>query len=121
MGASFTNLQVFVGDRSSIEVRAEIIEAVRRFVTSSGIFEEILDSEQAEEADRKVIISSPTETERWISVYDQGTENQDDKMLADEARAISTYLKTSVVSVQVYDSDVTYLKLWNSGKLVDQY
>jgi hypothetical protein len=46
MGASFTNLQVFVGDRSSTEVQAEIIEAIRQFVTSSGIFEEILDSER---------------------------------------------------------------------------
>lgn len=118
MGAKFTNLQVFVGSKSSAEAQAEIIEAIRQFISSSGKFEEILDEQQFEDADRKIIIAPPFEDEPWISVYDEAGY---DTLLTDQAKAISSALNTSVVSVQVFDSDVVNLNLLDKGELLDQY
>jgi hypothetical protein len=57
----------------------------------------------------------------WTTVYDEQSESQDDNVLHRLAKALSSKLKTTVIAMMVYDSDIFVYLIYENGKLVDQF
>ena len=110
MGAFFTNVQVFLGDRDPEEARPALAEAVRAEATGAGFVE----VDAGSEADRTVIIGPARG--RFVTVYDEATEDQDLARLEALAMHLSRALATTAVGVLVHDSDVLELRLARLGE-----
>lgn len=57
----------------------------------------------------------------WITVYDEESESQGDKVLRGLAKTLSAKLKTVVISIFVHDSDIFHYLVYEKGELVDQF
>jgi hypothetical protein len=118
LGAFFTNVQARVGDRSPDEARAAVLQAVRGWLAEQGL--ELIDGRAAaEEADRVVLVA-PAGQGRWIGVYDEGTEDQDERVLRGLTERLSA-ATGAAVGVLDHDSDVLRLWLCRDGALVDAF
>ena len=58
---------------------------------------------------------------RWISVYDEAPESQDESTLREVAEHLSATLEHAVITVLVHDSDVLRLSLFEPGGLRAEY
>jgi hypothetical protein len=70
VGAFFTNVQVQVLAGGELKAQKQVLKALRALAKRAGL--EALDADHAHEADRSVVVVSGP---RWISVYDQDTED----------------------------------------------
>lgn len=116
MGAFFTNVQVFRGDAPLEEIQERVHTAVRQWVCS-GSFRE---AAAHEVADRTVLIATSAQ-KKWIAVFDEATETQDQTILASLSQILSQTIGAPAVSVLVHDSGVLDLRLYRDGDLVDTY
>ena len=98
MGAFFTNCQVLVAGSTERTARA-VISALESLADGQNLRL----AEEGEEADHSIAVRT---SERWISVYDEHTESQDERLLTDLAQQLSAATGSYVVSVLVHDSDV---------------
>src|SRR5687768_13393495 len=111
MGAFFTNVQVHTGGRDAEAVRADLAAVVRRAVLAEG-FAEVTDG--SDESDRLVLVG-PVGAGPWVAVFDEDTEDQDERALARLARTLSAAVGGFAVGVLVHDSDVLRLELHSAG------
>jgi hypothetical protein len=112
MGSYFTNVQV----------HARRLDAMARDGVS-GVLRSLLSDEGfvpagGGTADRTILVDAGND---WISVYDEATEEQDQKVLDRLALGLSKLLDTETVAVLVHDSDVLELRLFRSGEAVDRF
>jgi hypothetical protein len=115
MGAFLTNVQVKVVG-SAARTRENVIDAIRDQAWQDGLT--LLDGDAALTADRTVVIGGD---DRWISVYDEATEDQDAEKLTRLATLLSRATGGAAVSVLVHDSDATYLELFFGGVHRDRW
>jgi len=113
MGSFFTSVQVHRGQLSKDAARLRLAEAITGWLAEQGY----RPAGDREAADREVVIPSGGD---WLSVYDSGTEGQDDRLLAALAERASAALGDAV-GVLVHDSDVLTLSLARDGATVDTY
>ncbi|MCE9578436.1 MAG: hypothetical protein K8W52_35245 [Deltaproteobacteria bacterium] len=106
MGSFYTNVQVRTTDQAAVAA------AVQRFAEASGL--DLIDDDAA--ADRTIVIAPAG---AWSAIYDQGTEDQDDRKLAALATAVSAC--GPAVGVLIHDSDVLLLQLCRDGAVIDRY
>ncbi|HND19637.1 MAG TPA: hypothetical protein PLB18_09700, partial [Acidobacteriota bacterium] len=116
MGAFFTNVQVFRGEVPLEEIEEKVSTVVRQWVCS-GSFHEVAAHEVA---DRTVFIAISAE-KKWISVFDEATESQDQATLASLSKTLSQAIGAPTVSILVHGSDVLDLRLYRDGDLIDTY
>ena len=95
MGASLTNYQV--RGKSA----AEVSEAVASLVQSRAYV-------------------SP-EKNGWVTIYDEASDRQDDKIITSMAAGLSKTLNTPVFAFFVHDSDIVVYWLFRNGRLADEF
>ena len=115
MGAFLTNVQVYIGDLEPEVVRARVVNGISRAV-GKGFVPVTGD----EEGDRTVVMG-PMKGRRWITIYDEDTEDQDTQKLERLAKELSKAVSSYAVGVIVHDSDILGLFLYCGGKRVDVY
>lgn len=108
MGSFFTHIQV-QGDQ---------LDAIERVLTEAARADGMRKAEASEKPDRQVVL---VQSPGWVSVYDQATDDQDDKLLSKLTRALSRATGGSAFWAMVHDSDVLMLGLAHAGKEVDTY
>jgi len=116
MGSFFTNLQFFTGSGEKKQMHSKIKEILNTYICSLGFIER----EGNENPDLTVAVSPLTE-KPWISVYDQGTEDQDQKKLYSLLETLTKEISCYGVGITVHDSDVLYMVLYEKGKYIDSY
>lgn len=116
MGAKFTNVQVLCEGADVAAFHARVVAAVRERLGRSGLRE--LAEGDPERAVRTAVIGPPG---RWIAIYDQDTEDLDDRKLEQLAAAISVALAAPSVSVLVFDSDLLALGLFDRGRRIGEF
>jgi len=123
MGSFFTNVQLLRGGRLAGQSRAAVIAVVTDAIKEVALEDGFVLADKAGKADRTVLIGGGhgDSDGRWLTIYDEGTEGQDDKRLDALAGALSAELETSAVTVLVHDSDVLELRLFEDGKRADRY
>jgi hypothetical protein len=57
----------------------------------------------------------------WVSVYDEKSDEQDDRLLRRIAAGLSGALKTAVLAFLVHDSDIAAYWFYHNGQLVDEF
>ncbi len=57
----------------------------------------------------------------WVTVYDEASDEQDERELNRLATAISQKLSTAVFAFLIHDSDVLVYFLYSHGQLIDEY
>ena len=57
----------------------------------------------------------------WTAIFDERADSQDAKEIARIARGLSAKLTTAVFSFLVHDSDIFQYRLYDNGKLIDQF
>jgi hypothetical protein len=77
VGAFFTNVQVRFNQANSNKIRTTISAAIRQGILQQG-FIEMATTEQ--DPDRLVFLG-PAGPEPWVAVYDEATEDQDERGL----------------------------------------
>src|SRR5436190_17693233 len=95
MGSFYTNFQVR-GDSTPA-----VLSALRPLIES------------------RAYVSPPTG--RWITVYDEASDDQDDAIIEEVGTGVSRALKTTVLAFLVHDSDIFRYWLFESGKLIDEF
>ena len=123
MGSFFTNVQLLRGGRLAGQSRAAVIAVVTDAIKEVALEDGFVLADKAGKADRTVLIGGGhgDSDGRWLTIYDEGTEGQDDKRLDALAGALSAELETSAVTVLVHDSDVLEMRLFEDGKRADRY
>ena len=61
------------------------------------------------------------QTNRWVTVYLECTEDQNDKTLRSIATALSRQLKTDAIAFLVHDSDIAAYWLFQNGGEIDEF
>ena len=69
--------------------------------------------------DRTVLVG-PVKDRPWLTVYDEGSEDQDEAIVRALAEQLS-HIAGTAVGVLVHDSDILHLWLCRDGALVDQF
>jgi len=114
MGSFFTNVQLRA-KRDPDQVRARLLQALREHLAREGYAE--LASEEAagegEDADRSILLGPAG---RWIAVYDEESESQDELPLHALAASLSAALETVALAILVHDSEVLRLGLFDTGR-----
>jgi hypothetical protein len=116
MGAFFTNVQLFTSSFEKKEMHAKTIKILRKYIGSLGFFE----TKGSDNPDLTVAVS-PITAKPWISVFDQGTEDQDTKKILTLLKVLTKDLSCTGVGITVHDSDVLSLILYEKGKLLDSF
>jgi len=117
MGAFFTNFQVYRKDGTqAADLIKHILAAIKEEAASSGF----LETKGSAGCERCVLVVS-SKGGRWITVYDQATEDQDEEKISALAKTLSKKLIEFVVSVLVHDSDILHVDLFNDGQRVNVY
>jgi hypothetical protein len=110
MGAFITAVHAKTGTGHNPE---SLTSAIAELMAKSG-FDVVDDGE----ADRTVVIVGPG-ADGWISIYDEGTEGQDERELVALAQLASKVTGAPAITVLVHDSDVLQLGLFESGRRKD--
>lgn len=110
MGTFLSNIQIYAGDESGLEVCSRLVELIREQLSADYV--EVDPSR--EEVDRLIHVGC-VENCRWITLYDDGQ----DTLRA--AQQLSGVLDKAAVSVVLVDSDVLLLNLYEDGEELDAY
>src|SRR5205823_4660728 len=57
----------------------------------------------------------------WVTVYDEASDGQNEKVLRSLGEALSKQLDTVVIACLVHDSDIAMYWLFDRGHLVDEF
>jgi hypothetical protein len=57
----------------------------------------------------------------WVTVYDEASDDQDDRIIDEVGRGLSRALSTSVLAFLVHDSDIFHYWLFQKGELIDEF
>ncbi len=114
MGAFFTNIQLRTSSFDKAEITDKVIEYIRNYNEETGFIK--VDKE--EDADKTIIISLPNDSE-WLSIYDEGMEDQGSRKLNKLSSGLSKQFETTALSILVNDSDSIYVGLNVNGILKD--
>ena len=114
MGAFFTNIQLRTSSFDKAEITDKVIEYIRNYNEETGFIK--VDNE--EDADKTIIISLPNDSE-WLSIYDEGMEDQGSRKLNKLSSGLSKQFETTALSILVNDSDSIYVGLNVNGILKD--
>lgn len=117
MGSFFTNVQVQMPD--GVEP-ADLLDTVTHALTSLAAERGMIPCADASTTADRTVVLRPSEV-GWLSVYDEGTEDQDAQGLDVLARELSRAIGGMAVTVLVHDSDVLQLALFRRGKCLDRY
>jgi hypothetical protein len=120
MGSFFTNVQLRAkGDPD--QVRTRLMQALQAHLAREG-YAELVSEEAAgagdEDADRSILLGPAG---RWIAVYDEESESQDERPLHALAAVLSAALETVALTILVHDSDVLRLGLFEGGRQLGHY
>src|SRR5258706_11059655 len=110
MGLSLACIQIYIGAQSPQILRNTTIEAMRKYVIASAFVETTNDNDP----DRTVDIGS-VENGRWLTLI--GTQGN----LRELSKYLSTVLNARIVFVNLMDSSVLHLRLYEHGEIVDDY
>lgn len=116
MGASLTNVQVYVGRFSPGKAQSTVVAAVCQLLqggTWAGVGRQPREREQ-------LVVVGPAGREPWISVYDE-TPAWEAGRLARLAAGLSAMLGITAVGVRVCDGDLLELRRYHRGALFDTY
>jgi hypothetical protein len=113
MGSFYTNVQVRTQGHQTAASDA-VARALRDWIAGQGY----QPTSKESDADRSVAI---VVGEGWISVYDQGTEDQDLDLLEALACRLSQAAGMPAVGILVHDSDMLELRLCAQGQVRDRY
>jgi hypothetical protein len=91
-----------------------VIDAIKQWLSEQGMTE----SRQGETPDRTVLIGPE---DRWISVYDEATEGQDEEKLHAVAKHLSSVTGGAAITVLVHDSDVLRMGLFENGHPIEEF
>jgi hypothetical protein len=117
MGAFFTNFQVYRKDGTqAADLILHVLAAIKEEAASSGFVE----TKGSAACERSVLVAS-SKGSRWITVYDQATEDQDEKKFSALGQTLSKKLSEFVASVLVHDSDILHVDLFNDGQCVNVF
>lgn len=116
MGSFVNNLQVYRGRNEKAGFKEKIIGIIDRTIRREGLIR----AEEGEEADKTIAIG-PLVEEPWVTILDEACEIGDNKMLEKLACTISLQMKSKVVEVNVYDSDILMLRQFAKGEIYDSY
>ncbi len=95
MGASFTNFQFRSAENTAVAKAVKQLSAARAYVSNAK--------------------------DGWVSVYDEGCENQSGEEITRVAKGLSERLETAVFAFLVHDSDVFQYSVFEKGALRDEY
>src|SRR4051812_47237985 len=114
MGSFLTNVQVKTAGPAK-----DALDRIAELLTVTVGLAGFTPVESATGADRSIVVVAHSGKE-WIGIYDQFSEDQagGHEALAEE---LSRDLKAPVVSVLVHDSDVLNMKLFDSGRTLDDF
>ncbi|MCL4396173.1 MAG: hypothetical protein M1482_15455 [Chloroflexi bacterium] len=112
MGTFLTSVQVRLGDKPRTETRALIIAAVRQRVLEGPYIETT--TEEDHDPDRTVLVG-PLGKAPWLTVIDK-QEN-----LRELAPRLSAVVQGAAVFINLLDSDVVHLRLYEDGAVFDDY
>src|SRR5688572_4075433 len=115
VGAFFTNVQVLVpASLSATDAAAQLDPLIESRAERAGLRR----ASAEETADRHIAIVA---ADRWISIYDEATEDQDEKQLDEWGKQVSKALATAAFTTLVHDSDVLLLHLFDRGRSIDVF
>ena len=114
MGAFFTNIQL----KNTCAKPDELTDKVIAYITKYNLEAGFIRVDNETEADKTVIIL-PSEDLRWISIYDEDTEDQELSKLNKLSNELSKQFKTTSLDILVNDSDSIYLGINVNGILKD--
>jgi hypothetical protein len=117
MGSFFTNVQVQMPP--GVEP-TDLLDTVTHALTSLAAERGMIPCAAASTAADRTVVLRPSER-GWLSVYDEGTEDQDAQGLDVLARELSRATGGMAVTVLVHDSDILRLALFRKGKCLDRY
>ncbi len=96
-------------------MRTAVVEAINALLPDEGYRA----CAEGEEPDREIVIAADDET-RWISIYDQASEDQSG-LHTELAKSLSKTLSAAAVSILVHDSDVLDMTLFENGRTLDEF
>ncbi len=117
MGSFFTNVQVQMPPGVEPIV---LLDTVTHALASLAAERGMIPCAAASTAADRTVVLRPSER-GWLSVYDEGTEDQDVQGLDVLARGLSKAIGGMAVTVLVHDSDILQLALFRKGKCLDRY
>lgn len=110
MGTFLTNIQSISNTLAIDQVRQLVIETIRERMHSLWHVEVT----EEKNSDRTIFIGPSTSSD-WISIYDQGTEQQEITELEAIASILSEAVNGMSVAILVHDSDLLELRLFRHG------
>lgn len=111
MGAFFTNIQIYIDEKYSIQNREQIITLLKNELIKQGYKETDIQTENT----RTLAISNINNN--WISLYDEYIEENH----YGESIFLSKSITNPLVLISVFDSDIIDLKLLRNGKILDNF
>lgn len=115
MGSFFTNIQIYTGKEPKQD-----IQNVIRALDGWAMDKDYIAAKKGKTPDRTIALAAANDG-RWITVYDEGSEDQEDEVMNELLATLSSRLQAIVVGITVHDSDLLWMRMYENGEPVDSY
>ncbi|MGA9521942.1 MAG: hypothetical protein WBV82_10785 [Myxococcaceae bacterium] len=117
MGGFATSVHVMPAEAADPKA---IIRTVTSALETAMASEGFRPAVSGETPDRGIVVMQTSRAPRWVAIFDQHAESQDDTNEA-LARALSASLNAPAVTMLVHDGDLGEIQLFTSGQLRDKF